>query len=133
MKAPVHYQPIQKHSLDIGVFYFFDHYIISEIHEGITLTCDNASTFLNLAKDHYGSSMPFALISNRIHSYAFEPTIHFKFKKLFPNIQGYAIVSYTPINNKIAQMEQSYLSTPSKLFDTVDDAIQWAETLIIKD
>lgn len=94
---------------------------------------ENATEMLNLAKEYFGNKTPFIYITNRINSYSFHPTVHFKTVALFPNLIGYATVTYDEINHKIAQLEESFMNRPAKNFRTLEDAIAWAEQLIVRD
>ncbi len=124
---------IRKYTLDIGTFYFYDHFLISEVNEGEFLNFDKATKLFLTAKEHYGNNIPFVYITNRINSYSFEPTAHFKSTKLFPNLRGYGIVTYDSINNKIASLERSFLDVPTKIFDNLEEAILWVDELILQD
>ncbi len=133
MSQKINKQLIQKHELDIGVVYFYKNYVVTEIKEGIILNFQKASELFRLGKEYYGNKIPFVYISNRIHSYSFEPTAHFKSTEMFPNLKGYAVVSYNAINNEIAEMEQAFLNKPVNIFSSLDEAIVWVEQLIIPD
>ncbi|WP_378176954.1 hypothetical protein [Aquimarina sp. SS2-1] len=124
---------VRKHVLDIGTFYFYDNFLIAEMNEGVSIDFDKASKLFLLTKEHYGNNVPFVYITNRVNSYSFKPTTHFKSAKLFPNLKGYGAVIYDSINNKIASLEQSFLDVPTKIFDNLEDAVQWVDELIVHD
>ncbi|MDH7444409.1 hypothetical protein [Aquimarina sp. 2201CG14-23] len=124
---------IKKHDLEIGSFYFYKNFVVSEMNEGISLSFDKAAKLFHLAKEYYGNNIPFVYISNRKNSYSFEPTSHFKSAKMFPNIKGYGVITYNHINDKIASLEQSFLNIPTKIFDSIEDAILWVDELIPHD
>ncbi|AXT53330.1 hypothetical protein D1818_21795 [Aquimarina sp. BL5] len=121
---------IHKHQLSIGSFYFYKNHIISEIKEGIILSFENCSDLFERIHSYYGTTIPFVYISNRKNSYSFVPTGHFKSSKLFPNFTGYGVVTYDAINNKVATLEQSFLETSTGIFNSLDDALLWADELI---
>ncbi len=79
-----------------------------------------------LAKEYFGKKT-FVYITNRINSYSFNPTAHFKTVALFPNIVGYATVTYDEINHDIAQLEESFMNRPTKKFRALEEAIEWGE------
>ncbi|AXT53329.1 hypothetical protein D1818_21790 [Aquimarina sp. BL5] len=133
MKCTYSKKPVHKHELDIGIFYFHKNFVISEINEGVILTYENASELIKLGKTHYGDKTPFVYIANRINSYSFEPTNHFKTNEQFPNVKGYAVVSYNSIGSKIAELERSFLKIPTRTFYKLDDAIKWVDKLVISD
>ncbi|WP_109298830.1 hypothetical protein [Aquimarina sp. AU474] len=124
---------IRKHVLDFGTVHFYENFIIVEVKEGVILNFEKAAQMFMLGKEYYGKKTPFVYISNRIHSYSFEPTSHFKSSELFPNLKGVAVVTYSPINSNVAELEQSFLKKPSAIFHSLEEAIIWAEQLIIPD
>ncbi|AXT56102.1 hypothetical protein J8L88_13155 [Aquimarina sp. MMG015] len=124
---------IRTHELDIGSFHFYKNYLVSEMKEGASINYDKANKLFLLAKEYYGISTPFVYITNRINSYSFEPTTHFKSGKLFPNLKGYGVVTYNAINNKIASLEQSFLDVPTKIFDNLKEAVLWVDEIITVD
>ncbi len=123
---------INTHVLDIGSFYFYDNFMVSEVNADVTFNFEKATKLFHFVREYYGNDIPFVYIANRINSYTFEPTSHFKSSTLFPNLKGYAVVTYNPINSKIARMEQSFLSVPSKVFNSIKDAILWIDELLIE-
>ncbi|AXT53332.1 hypothetical protein D1818_21805 [Aquimarina sp. BL5] len=124
---------IRKHVLDIGSFFFYKNFMVSEMNEGASLNYDKATKLFLLTKEYYGTNIPFVYITNRKNSYSFEPTTHFKSAKLFPNLKGYGVVTYNSINNKIATLEQSFLNVPTRIFENLDDAKLWADKLMLHD
>ncbi|NNE76976.1 MAG: hypothetical protein HKN31_07875 [Pricia sp.] len=119
--------------MDVGTFYFYKNFMVAEIKEGIALTIENATEMLQLAKEYFGNKTPFVYITNRIKSYSFNPTDHFKTVAMFPNLKGYATVTYDDINHEIAELEQSFMLRPSKNFRSLEEAIAWVDELIIQD
>ncbi len=118
---------VKRHDLAVGTFYFYENYMVAEIKEGIALAYENATEMLGLAKEYFGNKTPFVYIINRINSYSFNPTAHFKTVALFPNIVGYATVTYDEINHDIAQLEESFMNRPTKKFRALEEAIEWGE------
>lgn len=133
MSSKINRALIKKYALDVGDFYFYENYMVAEVKEGIAFSFENATEILKLGKIHYNNTTPFVYISNRKNSYSFNPTSHFKTAPMFPNLKGFASVTYDPINNEIAEMEQSFLNTPSRNFNTLEDALNWVEELILMD
>ncbi|MEL6917591.1 MAG: hypothetical protein AAFO99_07650 [Bacteroidota bacterium] len=124
---------LKKHDLSIGSFFFYENFVVSEISEGVTVTFENAGKMLELSKSYYGNKTPFVFISNRVNSYSFDPTSHYKSTAMFPNLKGYAVVIYDEINDRIARMEQPFLNKPARIFHNLEDAIHWVEQLILID
>lgn len=133
MAAQINRKLLKKHDLGIGEVSFYKNYLVVEAKEGIALSYENATELLELCKAYYNNSTPFVYISNRVNSYSFNPTSHFKTVPLFPNLKGYAVVVYDTMSYDIAQMEQTFLRAPVKIFRQMDDAIQWVSELIVMD
>ncbi|WP_298544067.1 hypothetical protein [uncultured Aquimarina sp.] len=133
MTCSFHKKLTNRHELSIGVFYFHKNFVISEINEGVILTYENTSELIKLGKTYYGDKTPFIYIANRINSYSFQPTNHFKTNEQFPNVKGYAVVTYNAIGSKIAELEKSFLKIPTRTFHKLDDAIKWVDTLVPPD
>ncbi|GAA4270936.1 hypothetical protein U6A24_03465 [Aquimarina gracilis] len=121
---------IEKHILDIGTFYFYENFIVGEIVEGVNLNFESGKELFKLAQANYKNDKPFVYISNRINSYSFIPTGHYKSVALFPNLKGYATVVYNDINYRIAELEQSFMNWPNGIFENLEDAIDWAEDIL---
>lgn len=126
---------IKKLTLEkVGVFYFYTNYMISEINEGVIIDLNVVLEVTNqYTKKYYGQQVPFVYISNRINSYSINPTIHFETAKLLTNAKGYAIVTYNHLNTEVAHMEKSFLSIPTRVFSTLEDAVKWTKELIVQD
>lgn len=133
MSAKINRTLVKKYNLEIGVFYFYENFLVSEVKEGIALTFENSKEMLGLANTHYGKKIPFAYIANRINSYSFNPTAHFKTTAMFPNLKGFGVVIYDNMNKEIAQMEQSFLNKPVNIFKSLEEAINWVDQLILMD
>ncbi|MBW1295531.1 hypothetical protein GBO31_08460 [Aquimarina litoralis] len=124
---------LQKHIVNgVGVFYYYDSFMISEIDEGVKVELDIVLKISDeFTKKYYSFDNPFVYIANRINSYSLQPTVHFEAKKQLPYVKGYAVVTYDAINTKIATLEQSFLEVPTKVFDNLEDAIFWSDQLLL--
>ncbi|MBQ4820309.1 hypothetical protein [Aquimarina sp. MMG016] len=125
---------IKKYDLDIGVVYFYKNFVVTEIKDETVMNFDKAAVLFRLCKKYYGNKTPFVYISNRVNSYSFEPTAHFKSVPLFPNLKGYSAVIYNKVSNDIAEMERNFLvNVPTEIFYSLEEAINWVDQLIIRD
>ncbi len=120
---------IKKYDLEIGSFYFYANFVIGEIKEGIITTHENSRELFLIGKEYYGLATPFVYISNRVNSYSFDPTGHYKSMKLFPNLKGFAVVAYNIRSEKVANLEQVFIDVPTKIFNNLKSAVHWAEQL----
>lgn len=133
MTSSLNIKLIKRHDLEVGSFYFYKNHIVSEVNEGIAFSFEKAYQVLELGKAYYGSTTPFVYISNRVNSYSFNPTAHFKTQAMFPNLKGYAVVTYDEMNQEIAVMEQTFLNKPVAIFHKLEEALKWVEELILMD
>lgn len=133
MSSRINRALIRKHELEIGLFYFYKNFMVAEIKEGIGVSYENATEMLRLVKTYFGNTTPFVYISNRKESYSFNPTSHFKTVSMFPNLKGFAAVTYDGMNKEIAMMEQSFINVPTEIFNTVEEATLWVEEILILD
>jgi hypothetical protein len=133
MASKINRTLVKKYHLEVGAFYFYENFLVSEVNAGVAFTLENAKEMLELAKMHFGKKIPFVYIANRKNSYSFNPTAHFKTAAMFPNLKGYGVVIYDSMNLEIAQMEQSFFNKPVNIFKSLEDAINWVDELIMMD
>ncbi len=133
MTSSLNIELIKRHDLEVGSFYFCKNHIVAGVNEGHAFTSKKAYQVLELGKAHDGNARPLVYISNRVNSYSFNPTAHFKTQAMFHNLKGYAIVTYDEMNLEIAEMEQTFLNNPIAIFHKLRDTLKWAEELILTD
>lgn len=133
MTSSLNLELIKKHDLEVGSFYFYKNHIVAEVNEGIAFTFEKAFQVLELGKAYYGNTTPFVYISNRVNSYSFNPTAHYKTQTIFPNLKGYAVVTYDEVNKEIAELEQTFLHKPVAIFHQLEHALKWVEEMILID
>jgi len=110
-----------------GNFFFFNNFIVSEIHEGVDFTWKTAQETLKAMKKHYGDR-PVTYISNRIHEYSVRPQDWSKFVEANYKFSAYLIVSYNKRNWLNALLEKSFINTKVERFRGLKDAINWAKS-----
>jgi len=120
------------YNLKSGDLYFYDDYLISEVHEGITVIYKDSLEVLNLVHKHYGFKKPYGLISHRLNSYSVNlydliPIAH-EFGLLVAN----AVVAYTEIALKNFELEKRVLKLKGESFRNMDEAIKWTKAEIEK-
>ncbi|WP_459211221.1 hypothetical protein [Aquimarina rhabdastrellae] len=116
--------------LDFGSFYFYEDCVIGEMNRGSIVDFEKLHPIFKAALLHYKEDISFVYISNRIHSYSVVPTSHFQLRGLFPNLKGYAIVSYNDKTTKIADLERTFFNRPMDVFSNLKDAISWSDQLL---
>lgn len=119
-----------KYRLDFcTVFHREDDIAIIEIDEGVNLDADMARELVELTKSKLGDR-PFALLSNRIHSYSLSFDAMSELANL-PNLVALAIVIYSHESQLLVETQNFFLSTlkkrPVKIFKNMDEGIEWLE------
>lgn len=119
-----------KKELGFGTLYFFDNHVISQINEGETITREKNNRIATVALEFYGDS-PFIYITHRINSYAVDPATYSETSKI-ENLVGFAVVSKDYKAKSNAEIEKLFLNKPFEIFNTVDEAISWANSIMNK-
>ncbi len=122
---------IKKHEVDIGTFYFYENFVVGKVKKGQDLNFDSGKSLYEYIGIYYKNTIPFVYISDRINSYSFKPTRLYGSEEYFPNLKGYAIVTYDAINTKVAKLEQTFTNIPTGVFNNLEDAIDWSEKILI--
>ena len=112
--------------LGFGIFNFYENLIIGEIREGVVINADHALELMSFGIEYYPDLSTLVYLSDRKHSYSVDPTMHLETGKIFPMLAGYGIICYDSLNYRVAQLEQRFLPYPSKLFRSLEEAIEWA-------
>ena len=117
---------LDKFEVDLGTFYFYKNYIVSEIKEGTVLTIDKLNDVIPVVSKYYKEKELFSYISNRIYSHSIVPM---DYKECpfnnFENFIGYDAVCYNDITKKSVEIEKHFSTKPLKDFSNLDDAIKW--------
>ncbi len=113
---------------DFCTMHIYDHYMIVVINEGVTVTPAHNTVLLNVAETYYNNT-PFVYITHRLHSYAVDPAIYKETSKI-KNLAGFCVVSADYKAKRNAEIEKLFLNKPFEIFDTIDEATIWANTLI---
>jgi len=113
---------------DFARLNFYEHFVITEMHEGIDLDENIVDVMIQFAIDFYGKK-PFGYISNRVNSYSVNPVIYFKISKI-DNLAAFAVVSTKMIVTYNVQIEKAFMTRPYELFDNLDEAVNWVKQLV---
>lgn len=114
-----------KVKFDFGEFYLFEHFVISELNEGIHFDWEKIQEVTGMSIDYYGDNPKIGYISNRIHSYSMEPPLWLNFIRDYNFIVATAIVSYNDFNYLNATMEKHFFKSSLKRCVSIDEAIEW--------
>lgn len=104
-----------------------DDIAILEIDEGVNIDADMARELIDLSKKELGNR-PFALLSNRVHSYSLSFDAMYSLASL-PNLIAVAIVIYSDRSQLLIETQNYFISTmkkhPLKIFTNMDNALNW--------
>lgn len=118
-------------SVPYGDFYLFDHFVVSEIHEGVTFSWEEHAKPIVLAISEYYNNTGghIVYISNRINNYSVKPVDWLLFFKYSFKLAGYAIISNSEKGFLNAKLESLFIRSKFKAFDNFYDAVQWAAAI----
>ena len=106
---------------------FSKNYVICNINEGETVTVEKSDLQTKVILDHY-QERPFVYITHRINDYKVDPSIYSNTSKI-DSLAGFVVVSESRSSVKDALYEKMFLDKPFEIFQDLDDAILWAETI----
>ncbi len=113
--------------LEFGKLTFYDNYVVAVMNEGVNIGDKENETLIKVAEAHF--SKPFIYITHRINSYSVDPNIYSKTAKL-KNLTGFAVVSEGYMAKTNAQIERLFFNKPFEIFSTLDEAIEWTQTVL---
>ncbi len=120
------------YNLKSGDLYFYDDYLISEVHEGVIVMYNDSLEVLNLVHKHYGFKKPYGLISHRFNSYSVNLSDLLPIAHEFGLLVANAVVAYTNMALKNFELEKRVLMLKGESFDNMEDAIKWTKAEIDK-
>ena len=77
----------------------------------------------------YFNNTQFVYITHRINSYSVDPAIYKEVSKI-DNLVGFSVVSKNFMAKSTAQIEKLFLAKPFEIFDTLPEAITWAQNIM---
>ncbi len=112
--------------LPFGDFYFFDKFVVSEIHEGVHFDWKKVKQLIDYVYKHYSDNFNIAYVSNRVNSYSSEPQSWIKLRASgYDFIVAVAIVVYDEINFETATLEKLFANKSLKRCFSIEEAINW--------
>tara|TARA_B100000795_G_C22682764_1_gene392395 strand:- start:289 stop:687 length:399 start_codon:yes stop_codon:yes gene_type:complete len=111
--------------LPFGKFYFFKHFVISEINEGVHFDWNKVKITAEIMTNHYGAINNLTYISNRINSYSIEPQSWLKFDR-YQLVKSTGIVAYDKKGGISVVLERLFSKGSIKIFRSLKKAIEWA-------
>ena len=113
--------------IGIGIATIHDNYLITVMHEGVTVSVESNQILIDLANQYF-KGKPFVYITHRKNSYAVDTAIYKETKKI-ENLIGFAVVSIKGMALTNASIEKMFFSKPFEIFEELDDATQWSKKM----
>lgn len=115
-------------TLSIGTFYIYTNYLVAVINEGATITIESNKILEDIARTYFATKK-FVYITHRINSYAVDPVTYTRTSQI-KNLAGFAVVSKNNVALSNAEIEKIFLKKPFGLFNNLDKAIDWAQSVL---
>ena len=130
--SPYKNQVLKKHVYAYGTFYLLDQIVISEINPGVHFTWEEAKPVIDDVTAFYGERGDgLVYISNRIHKYSVSPMCWLHFFKANFSLKAYGIVSDRKTGFLMAQVEKLFFKSTLQHKETLSEAINWAQKMIL--
>jgi len=113
-------------NLPFGKFYFFEKFVISELHEGVHFDWKRVKILSDLMLSHYGDKKSLIYLSNRVNSYSIEPQSWLKFDKKYNLFIASGIIAYDNRGSLSVVLERLFSKERIKKFRSLKNGIEWA-------
>jgi len=110
---------------EVDIYY---NYLISVINEGETVTPEYNRELVALAESVY-QGRRFGYITHRKHSYSVDPKTYIETSKIV-NLVAFAVVTNERLAISNTEIEKLFLKKPVEVFNTIEQAETWVESLI---
>jgi len=117
--------PHEELNLPFGNFYFFENFVVSELHEGIHFDWKRVKILADLILNHYGPVSDLIYLSNRVNSYSIEPQSWLKFEKKYHLFKATGIIAYNNRGGLSVVLERIFSKEKIKKFRRLKDGIDW--------
>ncbi len=118
------------HYYDIGIseLFVFDEFLINQIREGESVEPEHNQVLEEVIQKHFAET-PLVYITNRVNSYAVNPLTYLGTVKI-KNLSAFAVVASSEMQRDGAKFEKQFYNKPFEIFETLGDAIQWANSIL---
>lgn len=110
--------------MHFGSVAIHENYLITIMDEGITIKPEFNDILEDIAEKYYPNK-PFVYISQRLNSYAVDPTIYKRCSEI-ENLVGFAVVSKESYAKSSVNVEKLFYDKLFVHFNDLDSAIEWA-------
>ncbi|MHA7059388.1 hypothetical protein ACWGOQ_0019330 [Aquimarina sp. M1] len=105
-------------------------FLKNTIVEGFLVTPEHNKLLLEFVRKYFDNK-PFVYISNRVNSYAVDPTVYHETEKI-DNLMGIAVVSKNCRQQRLTELEGKFFEKKLKYFTNINDALNWKNELLQK-
>lgn len=106
----------------------YDNYLISVMNEGETVTPEHNHELAKLSRSVY-KDRPFGYITHRKNSYSVDPKTYFETSKI-ENLVAFAVVTNERLAISNTEVEKLFLKKPVEVFETLEQAETWVNSII---
>ncbi|MGS2726358.1 hypothetical protein ACU8DI_07090 [Psychroserpens sp. BH13MA-6] len=115
----------KKIEFSFGTIYATQHFVISELNEGIHVDYHIASELISRFSEEIRKGIKIGYIANRMNSYSFEPQLWLDFNNEYDFLVATAIVSYNDFSYLNSTIEKHFFQKSMKRCHSLDEAIEW--------
>ncbi|SHI54893.1 hypothetical protein [Algibacter luteus] len=114
--------------LDFCELDFYENYVICRINEGEEIDAKKNNLQTDAIIKHF-KGKPFVYITHRVNSYSVDPKIYYDSSEI-ESLVGFAVVGNTYLAVSNAEIEKLFLKKPFEIFTELDEAVDWAHTIL---
>ncbi|HIB36326.1 MAG TPA: hypothetical protein EYO36_01955 [Mesonia sp.] len=122
-----------KHQLYFGNFYFFDNFIVAEMHKGVFFDWKKATIVIELAEAFYGENSIPHYISNRKNKYFVNPADWTNFFQLGYKIKSYIVIHKTKSSLFNFKFEKMFFKGKTLQFYNLHNAVTWINSFELQE
>ncbi|GHC63621.1 hypothetical protein SAMN05421855_102755 [Ulvibacter litoralis] len=119
--------PIEIIDLDFTYIEIHEHFLISQIKEGIVFEKKHLEKFYQLFETYY-TDKPFVSIADRRFDYTIKHNLYQE--EYFPTLLGIGVICYTDASYNISVFEKNFFKGKFESFYNIEDCKTWAEKLV---
>ena len=117
-------------TFDFCTIEFTGQIAIATIGEGVHVDYDTSRIITQTCIDYF-KNKPFVYLTHRKNSYSVDVTKYTYINDL-NNLKGFGVIS-TSLSARNAEIESLFISIPFEIFDTLEEGIKWANTILEND
>jgi len=108
-----------------GNLYITNHFVISELNEGIHVDYKMVSELIHKFSEEISNDIKIGYIANRKNAYSFEPQLWVDFNNDYDFIVASAVVIYNDFSYLNSTLEKHFFKKSLKRSHSLDEAIEW--------